>query len=1007
VSGRYRLTLTVTLLLSCGYFVYSFGVRVVLRAEPPSMDRVQSTADPVDLPVLPADEASRIAREHLADVPWAAESEIQFRDGMRLFYYAQDWTRTEDRRSFEFKPLAMAWFTEGNPEPLVIIADSAIITFESEIDPARPDPGRVIEGQLEGRVTIRGPDNLNLTGQEFIFAEAAGRIWSDNPVSFTWQQHSGRAARGMQIDLDIDDAPVAGTHLAIRSVKEVHLFRDVSMDFRFQQDGRTIPLSVQAAGSFRLRLMGDPDNPASRAVATFEDTVAVRRETGPDTADTLDCDRLDLLLEEQLDGTGTAPTALAADVKGVPSAQEAGLRFRRMRATGYSIVMRSELNQLEALVGQQGKTVSKRIVTSIDYDADQKRIVLNDFDPELMRTQPVSVLPRVRIRQKTAEIDCLQVELIQHDDGSLREIFCTGQGWLSYRRPNDTADGSPGALFAQWKKQLRRYQDRESGQDVIDLSGNAIVRFPGQKSGIAADYIKVWTDPWNQKPQLSGGTDRVASSESTPQPRRVLALDHVTLVSPELHGQMSELQVWFEDAPASTSPGEPGRLRPVSLRVPGPESTDASRNGLPFLPEPGAAPHEPALVVARLTRVRMLRRPDQEQPEVAEVWSDGDVTITHRREPGQTPLVLTADQLHLQNSGETGQIVHLVGQPARLNDPAMNLSGREIFFNRQKNLVWVDGNGTLKLLNVPIDRGFDGQELNSAEDLTIVWNEQMVFDGRTADFVGRVNASLRESIMACQKMTVTMTDRISFQAQTSSAVKPKIDSIHCQYHVEFNSHEMREGAMQEARRARFAEFRLNNTTGQATASGPGIVSIWRRGRGQRAGLAPLAVVGANRGMSTQDTDWEYTRVDFARDMKGNLNELSTRFRGQVQVVYGPVSQPQQTVDLDHLPRSGGAMSCEELVLSQQEGEGGHRFVQLQARQNARLEGQSFFAHADEISFDESKGLYMLRSFGDQESMLSRLQPAGDWTQAVARTFWFIPSRNSVVFDNASRVQGVR
>ena len=61
-------------------------------------------------------------------------------------------------------------------------------------------------------------------------------------------------------------------------------------------------------------------------------------------------------------------------------------------------------------------------------------------------------------------------------------------------------------------------------------------------------------------------------------------------------------------------------------------------------------------------------------------------------------------------------------------------------------------------------------------------------------------------------------------------------------------------------------------------------------------------------------------------------------------------------------------------------------ITLLATGSARLEGQTFHALADEISYDESKGLYMLKSFGDRESMLWReAQPGGERTAVVTRT----------------------
>jgi hypothetical protein len=204
---------------------------------------------------------------------------------------------------------------------------------------------------------------------------------------------------------------------------------------------------------------------------------------------------------------------------------------------------------------------------------------------------------------------------------------------------------------------------------------------------------------------------------------------------------------------------------------------------------------------------------------------------------------------------------------------------------------------------------------------------------------------------------------------------------------------------------------MQQSTGRAEARGPGFVKMWRRGRGKRAALAPTATGKANQGASADSTGWEYTRIDFANEMLGQQDARSMKFLGQVQVVYGPVNEPLEIIDLESLPKDGGAMYCDLLDFTQRQFTTAGRkdeTVELLAQGNARLEGQSFFAQAYEISFDETKGLYTLRSQGDQQAMLWRqARPGGKRTPVVAKTFQFIPSQNYVDFDNASLVQGIQ
>ena len=980
----------------------------MLRAVPPDMPAGNfSRAEDVDPGIESFDESSRIAKEHLPDQEWARDANVQLRDGDTLFYYAQSWKQSDEKRSVKFEPLALVWFQEDAVEPLIIQAESALVTFERDVDLSSPDPGRIVAGELLGDVSIRGADGLAMNGQHFIFSEESGSIFSDNPVDFAWQKHSGTSQQGIQIDLVMATGGPSN-QLAVTGVKEVHLIRNVEMDFLFDQDEELIPLSVRCAGRFMLRLLGKADNPASRSIATFEDKVVVRRATELNTSDVMTCDQLVLHLEETTEAEKAARKLAGKSESGlIPGSDESALQFKRMIAKGYVVKVTSELNEFQAVVGSPNQ--QQRSMAVVDYDAAERRLTLNDFDPTLVKQWK----PRVRVIQKSGEMDCQQIVVTHHADGRVDELLCRGHGWLAYREPGEDGGPATDVLLADWKRQLRRFTDTTTGQNVIDLFGEAVVKMPADQAGISANYIKIWTDPLESSSNASSFLTGNASQrdgedkpKNAPKPRRILAQKEVLLISPQMHGQMEELQVWFEDAdPPRERSGLTDELTPVSYRVP-----EAAAPLLLPDEDDSKKLKEPVFVSADLTRVRIVRYGDEVDPEVREVWTEGDVRITHHRESASGPVVLTGDRLHILNNPPTSnsptqQIVHILGSPAQILDPKMKLTGEEITVDRSRNIAWTDGTSELRL---PTDRDFDGKLLKEPAELTINSHEQMSFDGRVATFTGRVHASMFDSVMRCQQMEVTMLKPIVFDEGMEQAERPEIATVTCQFDVEFNSHVMEEGTLKEVRRAKFARFHLDHRTGKVFAdNGPGTVSLWRRGRGKRAGLAPLAAAGANRAMDTQGTEWEYSRIKFARDMSGSVKNRTTTFRGQIEVIYGPVGEPLVKIDLYKLPKDGGAMFCDWLEFVQRSDSDGTKHVELLAKENARLEGRSFFAQADEISFDESKGLYMLRSSGDESILWREKVAGGERTAVVAETFRFIPSINKVEFDKASRVQGLQ
>ncbi|MBI1314540.1 hypothetical protein GC176_24875 [bacterium] len=1039
--------------LSAAYFAYASAVRALVQTDEAVPAYRNPEQNPQAVAFAPvADETARIAREFLSDHEWAADADLRFRNdpedreaGPRMFYYTCDAQQTDDDHSLRFRPLAMVWFQRQDREPLAIVADEAVITFQSSIEPTSLDPGRVISGQLIGAVSITGPDGLAIKGNHFVFSEKSAKIHSSNPVEFAWKRHHGRAEQ-IQIDLDVDDSPLAGTPLAVSSIREVHLIHDVQMEFAVPQGGdakrvgrieQPVPdgspqqiLTVNADGSFRLQFTGRGDAMMDQAIAAFEKDVTARMETSPGRFDEISGERIDLLLERQ-----TADPASPQFPRVAAAGGESSLvprRFRVTRSKEAPVWLRSDDNDLEAQM------------TTLDYDIVARRVLLNDADPRSAQSDASGKLPRVRLSfdRRRTELECAQVELHHDAEHHLKDVFCRGAGWLiSREEAGVSADvaaaggvqaGQGGttrlqtALQVEWQKQLRRYFDPKSGLDVIDVAGDAVVRIPQERSGATADYIKVWVDPLeslagdrkrSQGTSSEGDPVKGSQAKSQPVPRRILALDRVTFVSPELQGNMEELQVWFEDAPARSPESKRG-LQPVSLRLDdrsgGGQKIELTSGAEPSpLPgTPGNELKEPVEISSRLTRVRMVRYADEKTPDVAEVLCEDRVEVRHRRSRDESPVVLTGDQLHIDNRGATDQRMHLLGRPARIDDPQMKLEGAELYFSRGDNEAWVNGAGTMRLA---VDKDFEGRPLPTPEDLTVTWSEQMVFDGLVAQFNGRINATLQDSSMRCRQMDVTLTERISFgeAADGASKLSPSkspqtaIAKIDCSGLVEFDSHVVEDGALVEVRRARVAEFSVNNQTNDVRALGPGTLTVWKRGQGNRASLGPVSMVAANRGLSAQQSKWEYSRIDFTRDMTGRIDQKSLLLQGQVQVVYGPVPAPLDVISVDSLPKDAGIMSCGELRVTQEAVQQGSPYVTLVASQNARLEGQSFFAQADEISYDESKGLYVLRSKGRDSILTREKQRGGKRAVAAARSLRFTPSQNKVEVDSASHIQGIQ
>jgi hypothetical protein len=256
-------------------------------------------------------------------------------------------------------------------------------------------------------------------------------------------------------------------------------------------------------------------------------------------------------------------------------------------------------------------------------------------------------------------------------------------------------------------------------------------------------------------------------------------------------------------------------------------------------------------------------------------------------------------------------------------------------------------------------------------------------------------------------MDVVLTERFSFGGDRRNTPHAEVRKVICKDGVEIDHSLYVDKELTEIRRGHFATLTLDQVTGATEAIGPGHVAVWRPGRGKRAALAPRAVAQANRPLESEISNWEFTRVTFFGKTTGNMRDRQTSFHDRVSIVYGPVAHPLDTIDPDYLPNDGGEMQCDKLqILQQQVAATKKSYIELRAEGNAKLEGRTFNARADAISFDESKELYTLRSTGSRQVTIWRqTQHGGDYDEASAKSMRFIPSRNYLVSDRTTGIRG--
>ncbi len=1017
--GRFALTVLTAGILTGFYLVYSMVINPIV--ESPAIGKNEDfTGLP---PAPPPMQGIKMAERWLASQPWAANAKSVIRTD-QAFIYFEDYELLDNDEAVRFTPFAMIWLAKDpdpDKQPYTVVSQSAYVKFAKKFDFKDPDPGRVIGGSLEGDVAIHGPDELKVTGRNFLFAENAMQIWCDGQVKFQYGPHQGHG-NGLQVHLVEDPVAKAEEKLAVKGFRQVLLRRNVSMDLEFRGDANPAGLNRESNNDkakeptiVKVRSAGPFEFDVEQNIATFREEVRVYQPTAEEEYNSLESDRLTLFFESGEEATDEKIVVEADEESDRFRGLNSKLKFKRMQAEGRQVVLRSERNQLTATMNR------------LDYDID-------------LRTAKLAAADTVRVLQRRSEMHAPEIELIHREGGEVDRVWCRGQGWLTNLEKNS----NDVEFAAKWREELRKYPDPAGGLDIIELLGEVQVRQPKRQFGLASDVMRLWLEPQSQRPGTQPGTTENPSERM--QPKRLLALQNVAIVSPDLEGRTKRLEAFFEPFPVAGQPipqlnvqtnppvvpDQPDGRQPVNpaefVKLAQSEPVIqhvAFRADDTTAPQPQSDDENPIHLTADLLKVMILQGQSGRKSHISEAHAQNSVRVVQFRDDPEKPLTIDGDHLHVVNppSGDpdgpnadadkNDQVMTIFGRPAHVRDQGLLIEGKEIFLDRASNQSAVRGKG---LLQLPVKRSLDGQKLEQEQPLDIHWNEQMTFDGKQANFYGRVAAVLGDSSLHCAEMQVFLTNRIDFStdrrqpgsenrnADGTREEASNIELVICKDNVQFDSYLYEDKIIKEVRSGSFSEFRLNQATGDTHAEGPGWIKVWRRGNENRAALAPNAKVQANAAADKNEDGWDYLKIDFHGPTIGNINQKIQTFQDRVQVVYGPVKGYTQTVDPDRLATDAGLMQCDRLQFTQREdknaapvdGKKKTTWVELLAQGNAIVEGRTFQGRADTITFDERKGKYVLHSKAPHKATIWRQERVGGpRSTAHAQRWEFVPANNTL------------
>lgn len=975
-------TLVVGLLLVAVYATF-------VRLTAPWLNIQRAQQMPVSAPpsAVKSADFSAVSAQWFPEDPWVATAGKRFRDGQRYLFF-QEFSLFNNNHSMQVKPVAILWHTDDEEQPITVSAASAQLDRSSAFNMAEAEFGRITSGHLAGDVYIRGPDGLSINGRNFYISENSMMIWSSQPVTFTWESHTGRAEGGVEIQL-LSAADTAGGLMSVSDIQSLRLNGRVTCDLVLPDRDRArepTRLNINAARGFEFSV-------ATRTAMFFgyedreaipENQILVQRPNTDGTTDKLVCTQLTLQMRPR------------ANKRAAEQARARQVELHSILAEGSRVVVRLEQHNVTATM------------TSLRYTIDESLLELwhNKSDAN-GRPFPV------QIRQDGSEVLAPFIMVLHGRHNDVHSLQCRGPGIIRHREQADQE-----AMEAMWTGSL---EYRQQPDPRIRITGNVQVAQAARQLRLAARQIELLLrgtadtehttgqpGPASPPGATADGSDQSQLNFARLRPQTLLARENVELTGPQISGEIHDsLTVHFVD-PTADSSGVPAQPASRSTAAATDPTAPGDRTSFTHF---AAQTMETTILAGEGSRGRL-----------SDVWLKGQVSVDHTAVDPEQSFSATGNVLNARSGFDGGRDLSLFGDPAAIVSTTRRVEGLRIDLSELQREFRVEGSGRIRMV---VDRGADGRPLEKPSPLDIYWTEKMHFSGRTAHFLGDIRAVMKDPQthdleMKCFGMQIHFSDAARRPQQRSGQPGPvrqvsagslpeqeqpavDVERVECNGLVTVQINQLLNGILEARHVAEFTDLQVHVQSGDFEAVGPGWIESTQPDRGNRLKVSPAVTVRSNAATRASDNPFVYVKASFIGTLSGNVRQQVVRMSQHVAGVFGPVRRLGDRVEINtvttaDLPPQSGVLRCEQLTVSAIPGaQPGERSFSLLAETNARMELKEFSGDADRITYDHSKKQYILRGEQDRMATVShRPGTGGDVRRLVGQKFeYYPPPRNKL------------
>ncbi len=841
------------------------------------------------------------------------------------------------------------------------------------MNPARAEFSRLKGARLDGQIEIFSPpttpngnDQLRITTRNVQIKPR--EIWTPHDVQFNYGPNHGRG-RDLSITLTTDETtgPKDSTLGSLEMLELVHIDklvmhvpgkgllgdeseleplpgRRIRTETTEARETTQVEVTCQGAFQFDFR----------HGVASFEDHVDVIRMNADGPSDQLNCQELQIHFNLQRDKSEEADAV-------EPNHAAMGVEVQRIVALGLPVTLRAPSSQTTARCQH------------LEYNFLTRTIALSDSEQsEFTHRQHQVQAPKL---EYTLREDPRRLGMLRASGPGVYQGVVTGK--------------TNQIIHANWvgDLQLRPQDAKQADLHVMSVANGAKLSMEGM-GHFSAGQVHVW-----MREVPAEKTESRDSGKLQVQPVKMLAVGDVQVDSDRLGGNTQRLEVWFDSVSASEpdSPGQRSADPPPGALFP----TDSDKEN-----EDPEAPVQKLNFAGDLVRLHVLM--SKPKPRLREAAIVGKVRLSQvSAKPGVQPLVITGDMLQLQVDSLNRAVADINGAPALVQAQGLIMQGSSLHVTQRENRMWADGPGRMKLSSPdpanPLDKG------RPDTPVWVSWQGGMDFDGQRVRFQRQVevkgvhtlqNGDRLHLQIEGHELHATLNRYVAFQQPKRQA---ELDIAELRFVGDVFTENQTfdpQGELSSHDRIKTIDLTLDRATGQFQGQGPGWVSTIRYNQGdprQPADTAPRR----------RPKELMFLRVDYQNVVSGNVERREISFAHQVRTVYGPVASWDQQLDPDRrggLGPKGVIMNCQQLSVAEVKENDQRSFI-LKATGKTTVEGNTFTAVGDRLSYAEAKDLLILeandRGFAQIEQ---RTRPGEPPSRFSARKIMYWPRTGQIQVD---------